>query len=282
MERLAQIEAHAASMDGLLEVVGAMRSLAGMRLQEAGHGLAAARRYAQEIRGAIAAALPLLPEPRRPARAARPARAIVLCCAEHGFVGDFNLQLARSAQARVTPQDELFVIGTRGAAAVSALGLSVSWRSPQATRMSNAPQTALHLSNELYQRLSRQALSRIELIYGRYQPGRRSAIEQRTLVPLDWDSLARSPVSVAPLSNLPPARLVDELTAEYVFALLTEAILESLASENAARFAAMESAHGNISRKLEQLRREASVARQAEITTELLDVVTGAEALMSR
>jgi F-type H+-transporting ATPase subunit gamma len=269
-------------MDGLLQVVGAMRSLAGMRLQEAGHGLSAARRYAQAVRAAVAAAVQLLPEPRRPARAPHLRRAIVLCSAEHGFVGDFNLQLARSVRSCVTAEDELFVIGSRGAAAVSALGLSISWSSPQATRMSNATQTALHLSDELYRRLSRQELARIELIYGRYQAGRRSTIEHRTLVPMDWDSLAKSPVPTAPLSNLTPLRLVDELSAEYIFALLTEAVLESLASENAARFAAMESAHGNISRKLEQLRREASVARQAEITTELLDVVTGAEALMSR
>ena len=43
--------------------------------------------------------------------------------------------------------------------------------------------------------------------------------------------------------------------AEYVFALLTEAAVESLASENAARFAAMESAHDNVSKKLAGLRR---------------------------
>ena len=54
--------------------------------------------------------------------------------------------------------------------------------------------------------------------------------------------------------------------------------VESLASESAARFAAMEAAHGNVSGKLDQLRQEARQARQAEITTELLDLVTGAEA----
>ena len=42
--------------------------------------------------------------------------------------------------------------------------------------------------------------------------------------------------------------------AEYVFALLTEAAVESIASENAARFAAMSSAHDNVSKKLSNLR----------------------------
>ncbi len=69
--------------------------------------------------------------------------------------------------------------------------------------------------------------------------------------------------------------------AEYVSAPLTEAAVESIASENAARFSAMESAHDNVAKKLDQLRREASQARQSEITTEMLDLVTGAEALTS-
>ncbi|HVB15869.1 MAG TPA: F0F1 ATP synthase subunit gamma [Stellaceae bacterium] len=63
-----------------------------------------------------------------------------------------------------------------------------------------------------------------------------------------------------------------------VFALLTEAAVESLASDSAARFAVMEAAHGNVSGKLDQLRQDARQARQSEITMELLDLVTGAEA----
>jgi F-type H+-transporting ATPase subunit gamma len=84
---------------------------------------------------------------------------------------------------------------------------------------------------------------------------------------------------MAPLHNLPPALLLESLLAEYVFALLTEAAVESIASENATRFLAMESAHDNVTRKLDSLRQEARAARQDEITTELLDLVTGAEAL---
>jgi F-type H+-transporting ATPase subunit gamma len=65
---------------------------------------------------------------------------------------------------------------------------------------------------------------------------------------------------------------------EYACALLTEAVVESILSENAARFAAMESAHDNVSKKLDKLRNAEREARQTEITMELLDLVTGAEA----
>jgi len=64
-----------------------------------------------------------------------------------------------------------------------------------------------------------------------------------------------------------------------VLGLLTEAAVDALASENAARFAAMDSAHENVSKKLEELRQDARRERQDEITMELLDLVTGAEAI---
>lgn len=67
--------------------------------------------------------------------------------------------------------------------------------------------------------------------------------------------------------------------AEYVFALLTEAVVESIASENAARLSAMESAHDNVSKKLTSLPQDAQQVRQSEITTELLELVAAAKAL---
>ena len=63
MTRLAEIEAHIASMGELLDIVGAMRSLAGMRVQEAQHALPGIRRYAEAMAAAIGAALLLVPEP---------------------------------------------------------------------------------------------------------------------------------------------------------------------------------------------------------------------------
>ena len=108
-------------------------------------------------------------------------------------------------------------------------------------------------------------------------------IERRRLMPFDLAPFALAqvrpaPLHNAPLHNLPPERLLEKLVADYVFALLAEAAIESLASENAARFAAMEAAHDNISKKLEQLRQEGRQSRQGEITEELLDLITGAGA----
>jgi F0F1-type ATP synthase gamma subunit len=79
----------------------------------------------------------------------------------------------------------------------------------------------------------------------------------------------------------PPACFSKNSPRNYVSARLTEAVVESIAAENAARFAAMDSAHDNVAKKLAQLHRSAHLARQDEITTELLDLMTGAEAQAS-
>jgi F-type H+-transporting ATPase subunit gamma len=281
MTRLAEIQGHIASMDELRDIVGAMRSLAGMRVQEAQRALPGIRRYADSMAAAISAALLLMPEPVLEGGADRGPRALVLCAAEHGFVGGFNERLLEAAEATLRPIDRLFVLGSRGAALALERGWKVTWRSPLATRAGGAPDAIDRLAGELYTRILSGEISRIDVMFGRYRQGTPPEITKRLLLPLDTKSLVAAQPRQAPLHNLAPGRLLERLMAEYVFALLTEAAVESIASENAARFVAMESAHDNVSKKLIELRQAARQARQTEITAELLDLITGAEAMRS-
>jgi F-type H+-transporting ATPase subunit gamma len=148
-----------------------------------------------------------------------------------------------------------------------------------ATRPEGVPETIRHLTAELYGWIARGELARVEVMFARHRQGSDTTIERRLLFPVDLRSFAPGQPRLPPLHNLPPAVLLEKLMADYIFGLLTEAAIEALASENAARFAAMDSAHENVSKKLEELRQDARQARQDEITTELLDLVTGAEAL---
>jgi F-type H+-transporting ATPase subunit gamma len=281
MTQLAQIQGHIGSMGELLDIVGAMRSLAGMRVQEAQRALPGIRHYAESMAAAIGTALLLLPSPVPDAEAERGRRALVLCTAEHGFVGGFNERLMEAAEAASKPRDALFVLGSRGAALAFERGGKPTWTRPMATRPAGALETVRHLTGELYARIAHGEISRLEVIFGRYEQGTAPAIAHRLLLPLDLASLAPEQRRQAPLHNLAPVALLEKLMSEYVFALLTEAVVESIASENAARFSAMESAHDNVAKKLEQLRQDARQARQTEITTELLDLVTGTEAQAS-
>lgn len=279
MSRLAEVEAHIASISELLDIVGAMRSLAGMRMQEAYSVLPDIRRYAETMAAALAGALLLMPEPKPASRAAPDRRGIVVCTAEHGFVGGFNEYVLDAVEGIFGPGDALFILGSRGALLAQERHRPAAWANPMATRPEGVPEMITRLTGELYEWIARRELSRVETMFPRHRQGSGTTIERRLLFPVDLKVFTGTSGQLPPLHNLPPPVLLEKLIADYVFALLTEAAVEGLAAENAARFAAMEAAHDNVSKKLERLRQDARQARQDEITTELLDLVTGAEAL---
>ena len=282
MTRLAEIRGHLASMRELSDIMSAMRSLAGMRVQEIQRALPGIRSYSASMAAAIASALMLMrPQESAPQiRAGR--RALILCMAEHGFVAGFNERLIETAEAALTPDDVLLVLGSRGAALAFERGREAAWTRPMATRSAGALGTINSVTKELYARIARGEIDRVEVMFSRYRQGSQPAIERRLLLPLDLAIFTVSEICQPPLHNLKPAILFEELAAEYVFAMLMEAAVESIASENAARFAAMQSACDNVSNKLEELQQQARQARQNEITTELLDLITGAEAMKTR
>jgi F-type H+-transporting ATPase subunit gamma len=255
-------------MGELLDIVGAMRSLASMRVQETHRALPDIRRYAETMAAAIGVALLLLPEAEPLGRTATGRRALVLCMAEHGFVSGFNERVFDAAAKVIHPDDALFVLGSRGRAGArtgSASSLGPFNGDPSRRRTRNDPAFdggALWLDRP---RRARQSRS----MFARHRQGSDTTIERRLLFPVDLRSFAPGQPRLPPLHNLPPAVLLEKLMADYVFGLLTEAAIEALASENAARFAAMGSAHENVSKKLEELRQDARQARQDEITTEL-------------
>jgi F-type H+-transporting ATPase subunit gamma len=278
MTRLAEIESHIGNMVELREIVGAMRSLASMRVQEAQHTLPGIRSYAQTMATGIGAALLLMPEPRATFGREQGRQALVLCTAEHGFVGAFNEHLLDAARASIAAGDLLFILGTRGGAAAEGRDWATAWAQSMATRPAGVPETIRALTAELYRRIGAGDVAQVAVMFARHRQTSGMTIERRLLLPVDPASLAPARWRQPPLHNLSPDDLLQKLIADYVFALLTEAAVESLASENAARFAAMQSAHDNVARKVEELRQEARQARQTEITAELLDLVTGVEA----
>jgi F-type H+-transporting ATPase subunit gamma len=279
MTRLAEIEVAIASMGELQDIVGAMRSLASMRVQQAQRSLPGIRRYAETMADAIGAALLLAPLPSTQQSAAPGRRALILCTAEQGFVGGFNGRILDAAEEVLGAGDALLILGGRGGALAVERGRTPIWTQPMATRPDGVPETIRRLTTELYHLIAGGKITRVEVMYALHRPGSAATIERRVLFPLDLASLATKQPRSPPLHNLPAEVLLEKLIADYVFALLTEAAVESLASENAARFSAMEAAHDNVSKKLDQLRQDGRQARQDDITTELLDLVTGAAAL---
>jgi F-type H+-transporting ATPase subunit gamma len=285
MERYVQLRQRIGSVHDLLEVTAAMRALAAVRVQQAQEALTGIRQYTSVISDAMGEALPLLgPEAEVLGAAAVGAdgrrRALLVFSAEHGFVGAFNEHLVgRAEQELERAGGELFMVGGRGALVAEERGLPLVWAIAMATHPGQVIEVSQRVAMELYRRFAAGEIGRIDLVFPRYRAGGSSTVEQLTLLPLD---LARFPGRIArvePVLNLPPEVLVEKLVEEYFFAELSHAAMESFISENGARLQVMDSAHETVEAKLDDLTKLANRVRQEEVTTELLDVVTGAEAL---
>lgn len=127
----------------------------------------------------------------------------------------------------------------------------------------------------------------VSLVFMRRAEHGRQAPMTRRLLPLDpgmTGALAQRPWASRSLPDfsVPPGRLLAALVRSFLFAELYGAAAEALVTENAARLARMQQAERAIDDRRAELAGEMRQMRQSEITTELLDVIIGFEALKTQ
>ena len=279
MERLSDIEARIGSFTQLQDVISVMRSLAATRVQQAQSALAGIRTYSDTIGTAIAKAeSSSVPDENHRARDRGAMRGVILFCGEHGFCGAFNEKLLESVSG--SPKGtELYVVGSRGALMAQERRIGVAWSTPMATNIGTVTTVAHVVAEALYDRFSRGAMADVTMVFARYGGHGNFSIEREVLLPLDLGRFRGYLGQPAPLSNLPAPILIDRLIEEYFFAQLARGATESFASENAARVALTQSARHAIEGRLEDLTGQQRQLRQEQITSEILEVISGAEAL---
>ena len=268
--RAAGLAARIDSIGQLGTVIGALRGIASAHVQRCHACVDGVRAYADTIGRAIAQALALLP---RGAAAApeRGATALVLFCAEQGFAGSFSQRVFEAVGER-TSRDRLLVIGRRGQQLASARKLTPEWSASAIAHVGAAAGLADRIAGELSRMLDAGHIGCVDIAYTHTLDGSAMKVECFSLLPLDLGRFSDASGSGAPLVQLPPAQLLEQLAIEYLRAQLTEAVLLSFAAENAARMMAMSAARDNIRRTLESLKREASIARQDAITEEVVEL----------
>jgi F-type H+-transporting ATPase subunit gamma len=280
MEDLARIEARLESLRELGDLVGALRSMAASRSQEAREASKGTKAYRAIIEQAIREIAPLgRSDPWRHGDGRREngdgRRILLAVTSENGFVGGFNTRLIDTVENVRDPDERLLVVGRRGQITGDERGIAPDAAFPMTSRRDGV--------TPLAQRIARQ-LAEVEgarLIYARSRGGAAYEVEVRRVLPLDLPVSGNAPASPldAPLHHLAPDELLAGLAGEYLFAQIADALMESLAAENAARLATMDAASRNIDDRLDKLRREERTARQEQTTSDMLDVVTGAEAV---
>lgn len=216
---------------------------------------------------------------------------VVAFGSDHGLCGNYNEVIAAEVARHVTDAGEarILCVGAQMEDALTGLGMV-----PEATLLS--PTTPDGLG-----RLAGVLVTRLDAIQRGGDPGslavtlafsRRGAHGQQVpvtqpLLPLDPElarDLATRPwrSRSLPRSTLPASTLLAALIRGYLFASLFRAAAEALVTENAARLARMQQAEESVADRLEELTAQTRAVRQDEITTELLDVIIGFEAMKER
>jgi len=205
---------------------------------------------------------------------------------DQGMCGQINDQavahaLDRLAALGIEPQRCTFLaVGGRVVSRLEEAGIRVA-------RQFAVPRSldgVTFLVQDLLPAIEGRSPQPVHLFYNRHRSGASYAPVDLRLLPLDRQWLERVrekswPSRALPLHRMRWNRLFSDLVRQYLFVSLFRAVVESLASENASRLASMQGAERNISDRLDELRKDYHRRRQMAITEELLDIVSGFEAL---
>jgi F-type H+-transporting ATPase subunit gamma len=278
-ERLADVVTQIHNVRQLEAVVTAMRGIAASRAQQSRSLLAGIEAYTDVISRTIGRALSLLPPDFATTSLRRRAkRGLILFCAEQGFAGAFSERVLDAAVNDIGDATSL-IVGTRGVGIAHGRGIKPVWSAPMAAHVDAIPGFANRLSDALYGYVASGAVAEVDIVFPRWVSGSGIQIDRHSLLPIDFQRFAQPVVQQAPLTTLAPQPLLDRLAAEYLFAQLCEAAVHAFEAENEARTMAMASAKTNIETKLVGLSQRERQLRQEEITTEIIELATGAEAL---
>jgi F-type H+-transporting ATPase subunit gamma len=241
------------------------------------------RPYADTVEQALRLALRLspggIPEPPPEARTL-----IVAFAADQGLAGNYSDGVVTSAMAlaeSLPGEVDTICIGYRALELMRLRGvepLSVH-RAPGSIEgiVSEIPDLAAQVFTAYRERGAEQ----LYFVYSRYESlGRYEQMHRRVLPPESElvEGAATAEAGYPPLLTAPAEQVLGHFLEEYFFVEFNRALLEGHASENGARLASMTSAASNIDERLDDLTQQYQSERQTVITSELLDVVSGAEA----
>lgn len=206
----------------------------------------------------------------------------VVITADRGLCGGYNTNLIKAAEAflreHASQEVSLTVVGRRGYDHFKRRQVNIV---DQHINLFGGPSRALaeELGDKLSREFSEGRVDGVYVLYSRF----RSALSQVPtvikLLPVSSEAVASDAPALDYLYEPEARTLLDRLLKQYISTLLQSAFLEAVASEFAAKMTAMDSATSNASKMISRLTLEMNRARQAAITKELMEIVSGAEAL---
>jgi F-type H+-transporting ATPase subunit gamma len=291
-----QIQKKIGSIKGTIKITRAMELVAASRIVKSTNRLHQARPYAQRIQEAIrelagvtevATAFPLLK-----ARDQVNTTGIVVITSDRGLAGAYNSNVIRLAvnevrEARAAGREvRLHVIGKKG---LTFFRFSKYDIASNREGISDTPrfEDAEALGDQLVKEFVEGTLDEVKLVFTDFRSAGSQVPTINTILPIRKEDVGfaeEGARKIPPLYEFEPepAAILSLLLPRYVNTVIFAALLESSASEHAARRRAMKAATENGEELVKVYTRIANRERQAEITGEIMEVVGGAEALREK
>ena len=282
MASLKDIRDRIKSVKSIQKVTSAMKMVAAAKVRKAQEKMEQARPYTHALEDVIHHILPDvdrnmldLLEVRNIKR-----KAYVIVSADRGLAGAFNTNITKIAQNEIDnfgkENVDLFCIGKKSRDYFKRRNYNIVESHIEFWNELNYD-NAMMIGRSVVEHFTSGKVDEIHVVYNYFINLAQQEVKSEVLLPLvydDEDGTVRDR-----LYEPSKERLVSSLVPRHLNIQIWKYLLESYASEQAARMLAMENATTNAGDMIKNLTLEFNKARQAAITTEMLEIVSGAEAL---
>ncbi len=210
---------------------------------------------------------------------------IVFVTADKGLCGGFNMATIKTVSRLIAEFEakgtkvRLRAAGRKGVDFFSFQGVALEQR---VSDLSSAPEydRAAEFIHAVVEDFRNKITDKVVIVYNGFLNMLTQEIRVRDLLPISLDSVeAKNTDSMLEIEPDDEQDVLNELTDKYIDFNMYYALIDSLAAEHSARMQAMEAATKNAKEKVNSLTVEYNKARQAAITTELIEIISGVEAL---
>jgi len=272
------------SVKSIQQVTKAMKMVAAAKLRKSQDNMEKARPYSGSMQETINSILPDINRSLLPILDNRPIKKslFIVVSADRGMAGGFNANVIKRTENEINAfgkdNSELICIGKKAYDHFKVRDYNMVkhyvdfWNDLKFN-------SAKSIGDDIVERYRNKEIDSVHFIYNEFKSVASQVIRSEKLFPLEYHEID-SDKSVASKVFMPSKdEIVKTLIPKYINVQIWQYFLESNASEQAARMLAMENATENAGEMISDLSLEYNKARQAAITTEIIEIVSGANAL---
>ena len=285
MANLKDIRNRIKSIKSIQQVTGAMKMVAAAKMRRAQENMEVARPYSSRLSELFDSIIHDIDRSLMPELNVRPVerKLFVVITADRGMAGAFNANVLKEAHKSIDEfgkeKSDIICVGKKAVSYfknreyVSIKNYTDFWNDLNY-------EDAIDIGSRMISLFTNKDVDQVHVIYNRFVNVARQEIDNDVLLPMSYDSEEENTETTRE-QLFEPSK--DEVAKSLIPRLLNtkvwQYLLESNASEQAARMLAMENATSNANDMIKDLTLQFNKARQTAITTEMLEIVSGAEAL---